>query len=281
MLSLLISAALAFTPNDADLAHRSMSEFVAKCTPRDAGTGLGRSAAYWILDHASMTGADVRLDAFTAKTPKGDRPFVNLYSEFATNPTGSWVVVVSHYDTKPGTNCPGANDGASTTGLLIALANVLHDWETPRGNVMLAWTDGEECMDFYSPTDGLQGARRVVEYLRQKGRTVQAVLCLDMIGDRDLAISVPANGSPALTKIALYAARRIGEPDLVKQVGDIVKDDHVPFLDAGMKAIDLIDFSYGPENSWWHTPDDTCDKVSKESLLKSGRLVCEVLEILL
>ena len=281
MLSLLISAALAFTPSDAALAHRSMSEFVSKCTPRDAGTGHGRSAAYWILDHASMTGADVRRDAFTAKTPKGDRPFVNLYSEFAANPTGSWVVVVSHYDTKPGVECPGANDGASTTGLLIALANVLCDWKTPRGNVMLAWTDGEECMHSYSPDDGLQGARRVVEYLRHKGRTVQAVICLDMIGDRDLAISVPANGSPALAKIALYAARRIGEPDLVKQIGEIVKDDHVPFLEAGMKAIDLIDFSYGPENAWWHTPDDTCDKVSRESLLKSGRLVCEMLNVLL
>ena len=281
MLSLLISAALAFTPNDAALAHRSAIEFVAKCTPRDAGTVPGKIAANWILDHASMTGADVKRDAFMANTPKGMRPFVNLYSEFSTDPTENWVVIVSHYDTKPGTECPGANDGASTTGLLIALANALCGWTTPRGNVMLAWTDGEECMDYYSPNDGLQGSKRVVEYLMQKGRTVQAVLCLDMIGDRDLAISVPANGSPALSKIALYAARRIGEPDLVRQVGDIVKDDHVPFLDAGMKAIDLIDFSYGPGNAWWHTPEDTCDKVSRQSLLKSGRLVCEMLNVLL
>ena len=165
MLSLLISAALAFTPNDADLAHRSMSEFVAKCTPRDAGTVSGKIAAYWILDHASMTGADVRRDPFMDKTPKGEKQFVNLYSEFATDPTGSWVVVVSHYDTKPGSGCPGANDGASTTGLLIALANVLCEWKTPRGNIMLAWTDGEECMNFYSKDDGLHGSRRTVEYL--------------------------------------------------------------------------------------------------------------------
>ena len=85
----------------------------------------------------------------------------------------------------------------------------------------------------------------------------------------------------ALSKIALYAARSIGEPDLVKLTEDTVKDDHVPFLEAGMKAIDLIDFSYGPDNAWWHTSEDTCDKVSGESLLKSGRLVCEMLNILL
>lgn len=281
MLSLLLAFALAFTPDDAALAHRSMSELVAKCTPRDAGTIPGRIAANWILDHASMTGANVRRDIFSAMTPKGERRFVNLYSEFNFDPTGSWVVVVSHYDTKPGVACPGANDGASTTGLLIALANALGRWRMPRGNVLLAWTDGEECINHYSANDGLQGARRIVDYLKWKGCTVQAVICLDMIGDRDLAISVPANGSPALSKIALYAARSIGEPDLVKLTEDTVKDDHVPFLEARMKAIDLIDFSYGPDNSWWHTPEDTCDKVSVESLLKSGRLVCEMLNILL
>lgn len=281
MLSLLLSAALAFTPDDAALAYRSMSEFVAKCTPRDAGTIPGRIAANWILDHASMTGADVRRDMFDAMTPKGERRFVNLYSEFKFDPTGSWVVVVSHYDTKPGSGCPGANDGASTTGLLIALANALGRWSPPRGNVLLAWTDGEECISHYSDNDGLQGSRRVVEYLKWKGCNVQAVICIDMLGDRDLSISLPANGSPALSKIALYAARSIGEPDLVRQTGDIVKDDHVPFLEAKMRAIDLIDFSYGPGNAWWHTPEDTCDKVSRDSLLKSGRLVCEMLEILL
>ena len=281
MLSLFISAALAFTPSDAALAHRSMADFVAKCTPRDAGTGHGRTAAYWILDHASMTGADVKFDAFKAKTPRGEKTFINLYSEFSADVSESWVVLVSHYDTKPGVRCPGANDGASTTGLLVAMANVLREWKTPRGNVMLVWTDGEECMESYSQTDGLQGSRRAVEYLKHRGRTVRAVLCLDMLGDKDLSISIPVNSSAALAKLALWAARSIGEPNLVKQVGEVVKDDHVPFLEAGISAIDLIDFSYGPNNAWWHTPEDTCDKVSKDSLLKSGRLVCEMLNALL
>ena len=281
MLSLFLSVALVFTPNDAALAHRAMSEFVAKCTPRDAGTVPGRIAANWILDHASMTGADVRRDIFAAMTPKGERRFVNLYSEFRFNPTASWVVVVSHYDTKPGTKCPGANDGASTTGLLISLANALGRWRMPRGNVLLAWTDGEECMNHYAENDGLQGARRVVDYLKWKGRDVQAVICLDMIGDRDLSISLPANGSPALSKIALYAARSIGEPDLVRQTGDIVKDDHVPFIEKGYRAIDLIDFSYGDGNSFWHTGKDTIENVSEESLLASGSVVAEMLNILL
>lgn len=282
MLSLLFAVALGFTPQDAAFAHKTAAALVSECTPRDAGTIRGSIAANWILDRASITGANVRRDVFMAPTPVGERRFVNLYAEYVSNPTSHWVVLVSHYDTKPGTNCPGANDGASTTGLLIALANTLGEWRTPRGNVMLVWTDGEECRGaHYTEGDGFQGSRRAVEYLRATNRKVRAVICLDMLGDMDLQVSIPANGSPALAKIAQHAARRIGEPKLVSLSSDKVKDDHVAFLTAGYKAIDLIDFEYGPGNCWWHTPEDTMDKVSEQSLLKAGRLTCEMLNVLL
>lgn len=276
---LILSAALAFTPKDASFAYETAKTFVSECTPRDAGTIRGGIAANWLLDHASETGADVRRDVFTALTPKGERRFVNLYAEFKSDPTNRWIVLLSHYDTKHG--CPGANDGASTSALLVSLANVFATAREPFGNVMLVWTDGEECMgDTYAEDDGFQGSRRAVEYLQKKERKVQAVLCLDMLGDRDLAISVPANGTPSLAKIACHAARRIDEPKLVQMSETCVKDDHTAFLSAGYPAIDLIDFEYGPDNSWWHTGEDTCDKISEESLLKSGRLVCEMIDIL-
>ena len=102
-----------------------------------------------------------------------------------------------------------------------------------------------------------------------------------MLGDRDLHISIPANSTTSLAKIACHAARRIGHEGLVTRSDLSVKDDHVPFLEAGYNAIDLIDFEYGPGNSWWHTEEDTCDKLSEASILKSGRLVCELLKILL
>ena len=280
-LSLLLSAALVFSEADAELAWNSAQDLVEHCTPRDAGTIRGGIAANRILDLASETGADVRRDVFNAQTPKGEARFVNLYAEFEADKTSRWVVVVSHYDTKPGVKCPGANDGASTSGLLVALANALAEWRTPHGNVMLVWTDGEESIESYRENDGFQGSKRAVQYLKEKGRAVQAVICLDMLGDKDLKITVPRNGSPALAKIALHAAKRIGEPELVVLSAETVKDDHVAFLDAGMKAVDLIDFSYGPNNSWWHTPEDTMDKLSKTSLDKAGRLVTEMLNILL
>ena len=282
MLSLILAAALEFTAQDAELAYEKAKDIVESCTPRDAGTICGRIAANYILDAASATGADVRRDMFKAKTPMGIREFTNLYAEFECGTTNDhWVVIVSHFDTKPGMKCPGANDGASTTGLLIGLANAFSNWEEPKGNLMLVWTDGEECMTAYGPDDGLWGSRRTVEYLERKERKVQAVICVDMLGDRDLGIVVPANSSPSLAKIAVLAAKRIGHPELVKPVDELMTDDHVAFMEKGFKAIDLIDFSYGPNNSHWHTPQDTMDKISKDSLLKSGRIVTEMLNILL
>ena len=279
---LLLSAALAFTPADAHLACETARDLVENATPRDGGTQRANLAALRILDAASAVGADVRRDTFRAKTPNGDRQFVNLYGEFRpVDPTAAWVVLVSHYDTKPGVDCPGANDGAATTGLLVAIANAYASWPERRGNLLLVWTDGEECQENYDENDGFWGSKRAAEWLRSSGRKVQAVICLDMLGDRDLKISVPSNGSPALAKIALHAARRIGSSSLVTRMDEQVKDDHVAFLDCGFRAIDLIDFSYGPGNSFWHTPQDTMKNVSEKSLLESGRLVVEMLNILL
>ena len=282
MLALILAAALEFTPQDAELAFNRAQELVENCSPRDAGTVHGRIASYRILDAASAVGADVRRDVFRAMTPAGEREFANLYAEFKDgNPSSRWVVVVSHYDTKPGVACPGANDGASTSGLLIGLANAVSNWKTPKGNLMLVWTDGEECMSAYGSGDGLWGSKRAADYLIEKGRPVQAVICVDMLGDRDLSISVPSNGSLALSKLAIIAAKKAGYPGLVQTIPELVKDDHAPFLEKGFKAIDLIDFNYGPGNSYWHTPQDTMDKISKESLLKGGRILAELLNILL
>ena len=284
MLSLLLAASLAFTPADARLAYTTADRLVADHTPRDPGTPRAQLAANFLLDAASATGADVRRDRFTAKTPKGARLFTNLMAEFKGSPDAPWVVVVSHYDTKPGTKCPGANDGASTSGLLVGLANALGDWKTPRGNVMLVWTDGEECMSVYGENDGLWGSRRAAQVLKDRELKVCAIVCVDMLGDKDLNISIPKNGSPALANIALAAAKKAGAADKVSQSPLLVKDDHVPFLEAGFNAVDIIDFEYGSApglNDYWHTEKDTMDKVSEKSLQTAGEIVVQMIEALL
>lgn len=278
--ALLLAATLSFGPEDARAAYRAAGGFMEKCPVRDAGTPGTLAASYWILDEASRTGADARRDVFRADTPKGMRTFVNVCAEYRFDSDAEWVVLVSHYDTKPG--CPGANDGASTTALLIAIADALGRWHGWRCNIMLLWTDGEECMEMYSDDDGLWGSRRAVETISARGLKIRAVVCLDMLGDRDLGMTIPKNATPELVKIALAAAKEAGAE--VKKVPEVVKDDHVPFLAAGYKAIDIIDFDYGSESGgrgYWHTAEDTMDKISEESLLCAGKLVVEMLKILL
>ena len=284
MFSLVLAAALSFGESHARLAYETAGRLTAEYTPRDAGTMRGMAAANFILDAASAAGADAKLDRFHAKTPLGTRVFTNVSCEWTSNPTGEWVVVVSHYDTKRGVDCPGANDGASTTGLLVGLCAALSEWKSPRGNVMLMWLDGEECIKAYLDDDGFQGSKRAAAELKASGRKVSAVICADMLGDRDLSIGLPRNTSAELRRIALKAAEDEGLSGRVVEMDELVKDDHVAFQKLGFRAVDLIDFEYGSApglNDYWHTERDTMDKVSVESLRISGRLICRMIESLL
>src|SRR5204863_4786727 len=102
---------------------------------------------------------------------------------------------------------------------------------------------------------------------------VRALVLLDLIGDRDLHLTRDSYSSARLVEIFFGAARENGLGKYVDGPTLAVKDDHQPFLSAGVESIDLIDFSYGPDNSWWHTADDTPDKCSQESLSAVGRIV--------
>lgn len=276
MTAIILSAVLLFTPSDAKFAHSVATSLVDCCTPRDAGTPGGTRAARFIRDTvssvASSTYFTCRLDPFEDASLSMN----NVVAEYAPSKDGNWIVFVSHYDTKKGVACPGANDGASTSGLLAAMAFAAarNPEAVPSGvNLMFLWTDGEECRVSYSANDGLHGSRRAAEALVRSGRNVAAVICLDMLGDSDLCVGVPANCSFRLRDAAFAAARECGVE--IRDFNMIAIDDHVPFFDRGFPAIDLIDFEYGPgggSNAWWHTPQDTMDKVSEKSLLKAGRL---------
>ncbi len=275
---------IVFTQEDAHAAYEAADDFVKNCTPRHSGTLRCRLAANWLLDRASWCGADVSLDTFRDMTPFGERPFANVVIEFfGTKTNADWIVLMSHFDT-PSTAkqpCAGANDGASTSGLLIALADAINRTGPHPHNIMLVWTDGEECAKAYGPDDGFHGSRRLVKQFQEKKRRVKTAICLDMLGDKDLNITIPSNSTPILKNLALQAAAKAGIKHKLKLDTQPVTDDHSAFLSAGCAAIDFIDFDYGPGNSWWHTPEDTMDKISEESLLSSGRLVAAFLNLLL
>lgn len=252
--------------------------------PRDAGTPGAQRAAEWIAAELKRDGLPAEIDSFTVETPSGSLTCHNVTAELSATrgatlrpPSGDWIVLLSHFDTKSGihTNFLGANDGGSSTGLLLELARFLRAHPPVFCNLLFGFVDGEECRVSFGPNDGLHGSRRLAGRLVAGKRAVRAVILLDMIGDRDLGVTLPSNGSPDLTLLALQCARECDAQDSFRLAEGGIVDDHQPFLDAGFPAVDLIDFAYGSApglNDYWHTPGDTLEKLSAESLATVGRV---------
>ena len=101
-----------------------------------------------------------------------------------------------------------------------------------------------------------------------------------MIGDSNLDILKDSHSTRWLSDLVWDTAAKSGLSDILSPVQTYIEDDHVPFLDAGIACVDLIDLNYGPNNSYWHTEADTLDKISAESLDKTGKLVLAVLPLI-
>ena len=244
---------------------------------------------------------------FTAQTPKGPVPMSNIIARFPGTSERT-VVVSGHYDTyhRDGLHFVGANDGGSSTGFLLALAELLaaeakgkagiaaaapgadspsgpKDQAVPhkRGNsVWLVFFDGEEPFVRWSATDGTYGSRKLAETWVQDGTAsrIQALINVDMIGDRDLRILPESKSTPWLRQLIWKAGSRLGHGGVFpSRPLRYIADDHVPFVEAGIPAVDLIDLRYGPANRYWHTEEDTLDKLSAESFAIVMRVVVQAL----
>ena len=187
---------------------------------------------------------------------------------------GDFIVVGAHHDTKRLFSIPdfaGANDGASGVGALLAMARAcVEHMQTSRlpCGIRFVFFDGEEALYQYTETDGLVGSRAYVAGLRQTGdmERCRAMILLDMIGDKEQHIDLAGNSTPALAKVVMAEAKAAGYADKFSRGKTDMIDDHYPFLQAKIPAVDLIDFNYGPDNRYWHTGADTMDKISAENI---------------
>ena len=248
--------------------------------PRDALTPGAETAAKWIADELSAIGLQPTIDVFDDPAPNGSsRLFRNVIAT-APGTGGGRILLLSHYDTKSGVSDSfvGANDGGSSTGLLLELA--AHFARTPAvPSVTFAFLDGEECRRTYSESDGLHGSRHLSHAMREAGEKPDAVILLDMVGDRDLLLTLPRNGTTSLKTALLDASAAQGLRAKIKLLPYDILDDHQPFLDAGFPAIDLIDFEYGSTpglRNYWHTDADTVDKLAADSLRDVGAIILQM-----
>lgn len=245
--------------------------------PRPVGSEAHRATREYILDQLQAAGASVEQDSFTASTPLGEKRLTNIVGSLG-DPGGRIFVVASHYETLGMDGFVGANDPGSSAGLLLALAPLLAKRQLNH-EIRLVFFDGEEAFVEWSERDSLYGSRHLAAKWRQDGTTARigAFILLDMIGDADLDLLKDSNSTPWLRDQVWKVAARLGYSRYFLNRELAVEDDHLPFIQAGVPAVDLIDFNYGSANRYWHTTEDTLDKLSPASLQIVGEVVMETI----
>jgi glutaminyl-peptide cyclotransferase len=255
-------------------AMQYVSEIVA-IGPRPVGSVGHKKVEAYIHDH--LKGAQVEDDVFTDKTPAGPFEMRNIIAKFPGNRDGV-IVLASHYDTvyPLGKTFVGANDGGSSTGLLLEFATQLREQSKGKPldgySIWLVFFDGEEAFQHWSDSDSLYGSRHLAEKWEKDGtlKQIKSLLLADMIGDANLNIEWEGNSDARLKQLMLKAATGLGYQSHFFSRQLPIDDDHIPFVKRGVPCADFIDLDYGYDNVFWHTPQDTLDKLSAKSLQITG-----------
>ena len=247
--------------------------------PRPPGSAALRGLRTYILAQLKLRGCEVIQDSFTGHTPGGPVGMVNIIARFPGK-SGRAVVLTGHYDTKKmaGMRFVGADDGGSSTAFLLEMAETVegmpHD-----DDIDLVWFDGEEAFGEWSATDSLYGSRHLAERWAGDGTLsrIKALINVDMIGGKDLHVMNEENSSPALRKLIWSTAEHTGYGRYFDKDEGATDDDHMPFVKLGVNAVDLIDFDTS-KKTYWHTGEDTMDKLATHSFDVLGAVLTEVLK---
>ncbi|HMJ62447.1 MAG TPA: M28 family peptidase [Bryobacteraceae bacterium] len=246
---------------------------------RASGSAENKRQREWILAELKPLGGQITVDSFTARTPSGPVEMANILLKFPGT-TGKAIAVSGHYDTKkiPMVHFVGANDGGSSTGFLLEFARAAAKAKH-RNDLLIIFFDGEEAvLADWTDTDSRYGSRHLTEKWSADGTLSRliALINVDMIGDKDLDIAGDQNSSARLRSRMKAAAARLGYAHFFLEASGAIDDDHKPFADAGVEVLDVIDLDYGPGNKYWHTAQDTLDKLSARSLQVVGDVVFEL-----
>lgn len=251
--------------------------------PRVPNTEAHRRAGDWIVEQLRSRADSVEVQAFVHVSEAGDtlalRNFVGRFRPELRDR----VLYVAHWDSRPRADqsrnlgdrqlpVPGANDGASGVALLLGVADALAR-RPPAVGVDLLFVDGEDYGDFGSGKDVLLGSRYYAERAHRSPLPLFAVVW-DMIGHEGAKFYQEAHSvsrAPEVVERVWARARELGYGDVFRPtVGGAITDDHLPLLDAGIRAIDVIDLDGYRE--YWHTVEDTPDKVSPKTLAIVGEV---------
>ena len=251
--------------------------------PRPIGSKNHDKVEEYILSH--LKGDQVEHDDFDINTSEGKFPVHNIIAKFPGTRDGI-IVIASHYDTNwplRDINYVGANDGASSSALLLEIANQLRGKKNDGYSIWLLWDDAEESMKLpWDDPESLYGVRHLAQKWQDDGtlKKMKAFLLEDMVGDADLNIEHDMNSTPWLEDLIRQAAINLGYQSHFFAREMAVDDDHLAFVQRGVPSVDLIDFDYGYNDVFHHTPQDTVDKLSPKSLEIVGAVTLEAVRLL-
>lgn len=273
--------------NDSGTAMIKYVERFVEISPRNSGTINAGKAGQWLSREIKKCGLKPQADSWIEQTPNGKMAFCNIFADYPGE-TEKTIIIGCHYDTKAGIGptFQGANDGGSTVGVMLELMRQMVEKKViTKHTIRFAFFDGEECLgDSYSANNGLHGSTRMAHtYFTTAKDILDHVIIIDMVGDKDLVLELPRNVTPKLAKQAMLAAMENKDAARVSLATTYCIDDHWPFVERGFSAIDLIDYTYGSTptgRDYWHTLEDTVDKLSPESLEKTGILVIDILKLI-
>ena len=266
---------------DADRAFADL-EAQVEIGPRPSGSPENRELVELLVS---------RLEDAGAKDVAVQRPWRNVVATIPGTEEGT-IVVGAHHDTKDIPGLLGANDGASGVAVVLELARVLvAEGPVDGPSISIALFDAEEARgDRDFEEDGTRGSRQYVELAEEGGGQgappldgIESMVLFDLVGDCELEIPREAASDEALYDEFAAAAREVSGTDSSEPFeggAETIGDDHIPFLAAGVPAVDLIDFTYGSDERpgpYWHTLEDTLDKVCPESLDAVGEPAVRVL----
>ena len=261
---------------DGSRAYKHVEQLVA-IGPHSAGSeGIHRAQAY-IIGQLKSFGCPVDEEDFHASTPAGDVAMKNIVVKIPSADPNI-IALASHYDTKRIDNFVGANDGGSSTGILLELARTLCARKNPV-TMWLVFFDGEEAFNFnWADPDHTYGSKELAARLALSDeiRRVKAMILVDMVGPANPIYKRESNSTGWLTDIVWSTAARLGYGNVFVNQSNAIEDDHMPFLERGVAATDIIDFEQ-PVLDYWHTSRDTLDKIDPRTLAITGQVVLESL----
>jgi glutaminyl-peptide cyclotransferase len=266
---------------DGAKAYDQVAKLVAFGPRPPASDAIHRTQDY-IREQLKSFGCVVDEDDFSAQTPIGAMVMKNIIAKVPGTGQGI-IVLLTHYDTLRLDNFVGADDAGSSTGLMLEMARNLCATQKQPNSVWIAFLDGEEAQVVvngnaqWTAADSVYGSRELAARMAVSGdlKKIKGVILADMIGQKNLALPREADSTRWLTDLVWRTANRLGYKDVFISREEAVSDDHDPFLHRGVPSVDIIEYSGYVNLGYWHTPEDTLDKISPRSLAIVGHVIIE------